>query len=77
MLKNKIGSSQRVGELEKRKLRMFRSDQAFQASLVSVERIDQENVREDFREDVRAAILEAEYKKAKAVMALQNYRRFY
>ncbi|OGD45745.1 hypothetical protein A3K79_06605 [Candidatus Bathyarchaeota archaeon RBG_13_46_16b] len=78
MLKNKkTGSSGRVGESEKHKLRMFRSAQAFQVSLVSVERIGQENVREDFREDIRAVILEAECKKAKAMMALQNYRRFY
>ena len=77
MLKNKIGSGQRPGELEKRKLRMFRSDQAFQASPVSVERIHRENVPEDFRKDITASLLEAEYKRAKAIMAFQNYRRFY
>jgi len=78
MFKNgKTGSKLGVGESEKRKLRMLRSDQAFQASLISVEGIDQENVCEGSRKDIRTAMLEAEYKKAKALVAFQNNRRFY
>jgi len=78
MFKNKkIGSSQGVAASEKRKLRMLRSDQTFQISLTSVEGIDQENVCEGFRKDVRTAMLEAEHKKAKALVAFQNNRRFY
>lgn len=77
MFKNKkIGSSQGIEELKKRKLRILRSGQAFQASLVSVEGIDQENVWEDSRKDIRTAMLEAEYKKAKALVAFQNNLRF-
>ena len=77
MFKNrKIGSSLGVGESERRKLRVFRSDQPFQASLLSVEEADHENVCEDSRKDFRTAMLEAEHKKAKALMAFQNNRRF-
>jgi hypothetical protein len=78
MFKNgKIGSKLGVAKSEKRKLRMLRSDQAFQASLVSVAEIDQENVCEGSQKDIRTSMLEAEYKKAKALMAFQNNRRFY
>jgi hypothetical protein len=72
----KIGSKLGVEEPEKCKLRMLRSDQALQASLISVEGIDQENVCESSRKEIRTAMLEAEYKKAKALMAFQNNRRF-
>jgi hypothetical protein len=78
MFKNrKIGRKLGVGESEKFKLRMLRSDQALQASLISVEGIDQENACESSRKEIRTAMLEAEYKKAKALMAFQNNRRFY
>ena len=78
MFKNrKIGSSLEVGKSEKPKLRMLRSYQASQASLFNVEGADQENVCEDSRKDFGTAMLEAEYKKAKAIMAFQNNRRFY
>ena len=73
----KIGSSLGVGESEKRKLKISRSYQAFQASLFSVEGADQENVCEDSRKDFRTTMLEAEQKKAKALMAFQNNRHFY
>lgn len=77
MFKNKkIGSNPEVGESEKHKLRVLRSDQALQASLISVEEIDQENVCHDSRKDIRIAMLEAEHKKATALVAFQNNRRF-
>jgi hypothetical protein len=72
----KIGSKLGVGESEKGKLRILRSDQASQASPISVEGMDQENVCEGFRKDIGTAMLEAEYKKAKTLMAFQNNRRF-
>jgi hypothetical protein len=78
MFKNKkIGSNLEVGESEKSKLRILGSDQALQASLTTVEGIDQENVCDDSRKDIRTAMLEAEHKKAIALMAFQNNRRFY
>jgi hypothetical protein len=78
MFKNKkIGSNQRIGKLEKRKLRMLRSDQALQALPVSVEGADQESVCEDSQKEIRTAMLEADYQKAKALMAFQNNRRYY
>ncbi len=73
MFKNrKIESRLRVGEPEKRKLRMLRSYQAPQASLISMKEADQENVCEYSRKDFRTTMLEAEYKKAKALMASQD-----
>jgi hypothetical protein len=75
--KTKIGTSLGVWELEERKLRMLRLDQAVQAPVMNVEETDQENVCEDSRKDIRAAMLEAESKKAEALVAFQNNRRFY
>jgi len=74
--KTKIGSSRGIGELEERKLRMLRLGQAVQASLINVEKTDRENVCEDSRKDLRTAMLEAERKKAEALVAFQNNRRF-
>jgi hypothetical protein len=77
MFKNgKVGSKLGVGESEKGKLRMLRSDQASQASPISVEGMEQENVCEGSRKDIGTAMLEAECKKAKALVACQNNRRF-
>lgn len=78
MFKNaKIGSKLGIEEPEKHKLRMLRSDHAFQVSPISVDGKDQENVCEGSRKDIRTAMLEAEYKKAKTLVAFQNNRRFY
>jgi len=78
MFKNrKIGRKLGVGESEKFKLRMLRSDNAFHASPVRTETTHQEGVCGDSQKTIRDAMLEAEYKKAKALMAFQNNRRFY
>jgi hypothetical protein len=78
MLKNrKIGKSLETGELLKNKLRMLKSGQAFQVSPVNTGRVDQESTCEGSLQDIRNALLDAEYMKAKALVAFQNNRRFY
>jgi hypothetical protein len=80
MLKNKgkIRNSLSVGKSGNSLLRLFRSDTDFQACPISLERTDQE---EDYdacaQKRVGNAMLEAEYKKAKAIMTLQQNRNFY
>ena len=78
MFKNrKIDGKLGVGKSEKRKLRMLRPDQAFQPSLISVAETGLENVCEGSQKDIRTSMLEAEYKKAEALVTFQNNRRFY
>jgi hypothetical protein len=71
MFKNKVGNDR-----EERTLRMLRSDDAFQASPMSMGETHQENVRGDSQKTVRDAMLEAEYRKAKALCAFRNSVRF-
>jgi hypothetical protein len=58
-----------------RLLRLLRSDTGFQARLISLERTDQED---DYnacaQKEIRNAMLEAEYKKAKTIMMMQQHR---
>ena len=75
--KKKIGNNSGVIEPENRLLRLLRSDTGFQACLISLERADQED---DYnacaQEKIGNAMLEAEYKKAKAIMMMQQHRNF-
>jgi hypothetical protein len=72
--KKKIGSD--LGEIkpENRLLRLLRSDTGFQASLISLERTDLEDAYGEVQREIRNAMLEAEYKKAKAIMMWQQHR---
>jgi len=74
--KKKIGSE--LGEIkpENRLLRLLGSDIGFQASLISLERTDQEDAYSEAQKEVRNAMLEAEYKKAKAIMMMQQHPNF-
>jgi hypothetical protein len=74
--KKKIGSNSGVTKPENRLLRLLRSDTGFQASLISLERTNQEDAYNEFQKEVGIAMLEAEYKKAKAIMAIQQHRNF-
>ena len=71
--KKKIGSD--LGEIkpENRLLRLLRSDTGFQASLISLERTDLEDAYGEVQREIRNAMLEAEYKKAKAIMMWQQH----
>ena len=77
MFKNKkVEESKITGKLVKSKLRMLRSEQAFEASPANVEGTDQERFGGDTLKDIRNAMVEADCQKAKALMAFQNNRRF-
>ena len=75
--KKKIGSDLRDIKPENRLLRMLRSDTGSQAFLISLERTAQEDFYGEAQKEVRNAIIEAEYKKAKAIMATQQHRNLY
>ena len=74
--KKKIESDLSKIEPENRLLRLLRSDIGFQASVISLERTDQEDAYNEVQKIVRNAMLEAEYKKAKAIMMMQQHRNF-
>jgi hypothetical protein len=74
--KKKIGSNLSVMAPQNRLLRLLRSDTGFQASLISLERTNQEDSSIESQKEVLNAMLEAEYKKAKAFMAMQRHPNF-
>jgi len=55
---------------------LLRSDTGFQAFLINLERTNQEDAYSEAQKEVGNATLEAEYKKAKAIMAMQQHRNF-
>jgi hypothetical protein len=73
--KKKIGSDLGVIEPENRLLRLLRSDTGFQAFLISLQRTNQEDAYSISQKEVGNAMLEAEYKKAKVIMMMQQQRR--
>ena len=73
--KNKIGSNSGVIKPESRLLRLLRSDTSFQASLISLEKTDQDDYKA-CQKEIGNAILEAEYKKGKAIMMMQQHQNF-
>lgn len=76
MFKSKwIQNIRRAKEPKGPKLRMLRSDQAFDVSPVIEERGEQEDIYGSFSEDVRKAMLEAERKKAMALATTPYSRR--
>jgi len=75
--KKKTGSNSTLTKPENRLLRLLRSDKGFQASLISLERTDREDACTEDQKMIGNAMLEAEYKKAKALLAFQNNQRFY
>jgi len=74
--KKKIGSNSGVIKPENRLLRLLRSDKGFQASLISLERKDQEDAYNESQKEIGNAMLGAEYKKAKAIMTMEQHRNF-
>ena len=72
--RKKFGSESGVIKPENRLLRLLRSDTGFQASLISLERADQEEVYNESQKEVGNAMLEAEYKKAQAIKTMQQNR---
>ncbi|MFZ0965732.1 MAG: hypothetical protein WAN82_03800 [Candidatus Bathyarchaeia archaeon] len=74
--KKKSGSNSGVIKSENSLLRLIRSDTGFQAFLISLERKDQEDAYNGSQKEIRNAMLEVEYKKAKAIMMMQQHRNF-
>jgi L-fucose mutarotase/ribose pyranase (RbsD/FucU family) len=72
--KRKIGKSSNVIEAANR---LLRTDMGLQASLISSAKADREDVYSEVQKEVRNAMIEAEYEKAKAIMATQQHRNFY
>jgi len=72
--KKKIGSE--LGEIkpENRLLRLLRSDIGSQGSPFSLETTNQEDAYSEAQKEVRNAMLEAEYKKGKAIMMMQQHQ---
>ena len=75
--RRKIGSSLGVAEPRKRFLRLLRSDVANQASPVNPDRTGQEQFSREARIAVENAMLQAEYNRARAVIASQQARSIY
>jgi hypothetical protein len=74
--KKKIGNNSGVIKPENRLLRLLRSDTGFQAFLINLERTNQEDAYNESQKEIRNAMLEAEYKKAKAIMMMQQHQNF-
>jgi len=75
--KKKIGSNSGVIKPENKLLRLLRSNTGFQASPLSLERTDQEDdYNACIQKEIRNAMLEAEYQKAKTIMMMQQHRNF-
>ena len=59
-----------------RLLRLFRSSDVFQGSLVCLENTDREDACSEDQKMIKNAMLEIEYESARAVLAFQNTQRF-
>jgi len=76
-IKEKIESGRNTRRSENSFSRLFRSTTGFHASLISLERTDQEDADNDSQKEIRHAMLETEHKKAKAIMAWQQHQYSY
>jgi len=74
--RKKFGSNSGVVKPENRLQRLLRSDAGFLASLISLERTDQEDTYKEAQKEIGNVMLEAEYKKVKAIMTVQQHRNF-
>jgi len=74
--RKKAGSNSTLTKPENRFLRLLRSDTGFQASLTGLERTDREDACSEDQKVIGNAMLETEYKKARALLAYQNNHRF-
>jgi len=65
-----------VTKLEERLLRLLRSDTGVKAFLINFEKTGREEVCREAWREIDSAMSEAEYKKAKAIMARQQHQNF-
>jgi hypothetical protein len=72
--KKKIGSELGETKPENRLLRSLRLDIGSQACPFNLGRTDQEDTYSEAQKEARNAVLEAEYKKGKAIMMVQQHQ---
>jgi len=75
--RKKVKSNLEVAKSGNRLLRLLGLDAGFQAPILCLEKTEEKSVYNDGWREVRNAIIEAEYRKAKAIMAMQQHRNFY
>lgn len=75
--KKKIGSNSGVMKQENRLLRLFRSNDVSQGSLISLENTDREDAYSADQKVIRNAMLAMEYQNARARLAFEENQRFY
>lgn len=74
--KKKVGNDAGAVKLTDRLTRLLRSDMGFQASSNSLERTDREDTFDDYQKQAGNPMLEAEYRKARAIIVVQQHRSF-
>ena len=74
--KEKIGNSAGATKSTDRLIRLLRSDMAFQAPPNTLEATDREDAFDNHQKEAGNPVLEAEYRKAKAIMTMQQHRSF-
>jgi hypothetical protein len=70
-------SKAKSGKPRNRLLRLFRSNDTFLSSPVTLESADQEDAYEVNPKTIEGAMLDAEYQKARAVLEFQRNERFH
>jgi len=75
--RKKVGSNLGVVKPENRLLRLFRSNDVYQGSFISLEDTDRQDAYSEDQKMIRTVMLEVEYQRAKALLAFQNNQRFY
>jgi hypothetical protein len=69
------GSYPSILEPENRLLRLLRSGTGFRARFERLERADEEDGYDEARKEIINVMLEAEYKKAKAIMMMEQHSK--
>ncbi len=75
--KKKVDSNLGIIRPANRIMRLLRLDKSFTTSIVDLVDEYQENVSEDYRREIKNAILQVEYMKTQATMMVMQNRRFY
>ena len=74
--KKKVENDAGTMKLTDRLTRLLRSDIAFQASPNGLERTDREDAYDDYQKQAGNPMLDAEYRKARAITMVQQHRSF-
>lgn len=74
--RKKVGNVPDAVKLTERLIRLLRSDAGFQASPINPESAHQEEAYDEHQGEIVNAMLEGEYQKAKAIVAMHQHRGF-